>query len=106
MKNKYVYHTKISEAKFRQILKCFALDLTATQTAEIAFVSRNAVNRLYSAIRYRIAEYSRQASPILGEIEVDESYFGPKRTSGKRSRGAGGKTIVFGLFKKNSWNKK
>ena len=101
MKNKYVYHAKISEAKFRQILKCFSLDLTATQTAEMTSVSRNAVNRLYLAIRTRIAEYSRQTSPVSGEIEVVESYFGPNRTPGKRGRGAGGKTIVFGLFKRN-----
>ncbi len=33
-----------------------------------------------------------------GEIEVDESYFGGKR-KGKRGRGAGGKTLVFGLLK-------
>ena len=35
-----------------------------------------------------------------GEVEVDESYFGPKRARGKRGRGVGGKTIVFGLLKR------
>jgi transposase-like protein len=34
-------------------------------------------------------------------VEVDESYFGPRRVRGKRGRGAGGKTIVFGIFKRN-----
>ncbi len=34
-------------------------------------------------------------------MEVDESYFGPSRVKGKRGRGAGGKTIVFGIFKRN-----
>ena len=38
-------------------------------------------------------------SPFSGELEADESYFGPKRIWGKRGRGAGGKTIVFGLLK-------
>ena len=47
-------------------------------------------------MRHRIAEYSRQASPVNGEIEVDESYFDPQRIRGTRS-----KTIVFGLFKRN-----
>ena len=101
MKNKYVYHTKISEAKFRQLLKCFALDLTATHCAEMTGLNRNTVNRLYSAIRRRIAEYSRLTSPVSGEIEVDESYFGARRVKGKRGRGANGKTIVFGLFKRD-----
>jgi transposase-like protein len=34
-------------------------------------------------------------------VEVDESYFGPRRVRGKRGRGASGKTIVFGVFKRN-----
>ena len=41
-------------------------------------------------------------SVINGGI-TDESYFGPKRIRGKRGRGAGSKTIVFGLFKRNGW---
>ena len=35
-----------------------------------------------------------------GEIELDESYFG-SILKGKRGRGAGGKTAVFGLLKRN-----
>lgn len=53
------------------------------------------------ALRERIAEYSESQSPLPGEIEVDESFFGARRAKGKRSRGAFGKTIVFGLFKRN-----
>ena len=48
-----------------------------------------------------MANYCRQTSPVSGEVEIDESYFGPKRVRGKRGRGASGKTIVFGLFKRN-----
>ena len=101
MKNKYVYRSKISEAKFRTIVKGFALDLTATQTSKMARVSRNAVNRSYSAIRRRIAEYDRPGDLNTGVFEVDESYFGPRRVKGKRGRGAGNKTIVFGLYKRD-----
>jgi len=77
------------------------LDLTATQTAELSGISRNAVNRLYSAIRWRIAEYNRPKDLTVGEFEADESYFGPHRIKGKRGRGAGSKTIVFGLYKRD-----
>jgi hypothetical protein len=35
---------------------------------------------------------------FVGQIEVDESYFGARRVKGKRSRGARGKTIVFDLL--------
>jgi len=45
-KNKYIKLAKISEAKFREILKCFVIDLMATDTAEMTNVSRNTVNRL------------------------------------------------------------
>ena len=51
MKNKYVYHSKISEAKFREILRLFLLDLTATQVAEITHVSRNSINAIFSKVR-------------------------------------------------------
>jgi len=35
MKNKYVRRSRISEAKFRQIVKLFSLDLTAAKITEI-----------------------------------------------------------------------
>jgi len=101
MKNRYCKSSKLSEAKFRFIIKCFALDLTATQTSEISGVSRNSINLLFSAIRRRIAENSKLESPLSGEFEADESYFGATRVKGKRGRGAGKKKIVFGLLKRS-----
>ena len=38
-----------------------------------------------------------------GQIEVDESYFSTRRIRGKRARGASGKTIVFGLLKREGY---
>jgi len=52
-------------------------------------------------MRKRMAEHCDETSPIKGEFELDESYFGPRRVKGERGRGAGNKTIVFGLFKRN-----
>ncbi len=54
-----------------------------------------------AGIRSRVCEYCQDQSPLKGEIEVDESYFGSCRVRGKRGRGARGKTIVFDLLKKN-----
>ncbi|MCL2474999.1 MAG: IS1595 family transposase [Chloroflexi bacterium] len=101
MKNKYIYHAKISEEKFRQLLKFFFLDLTAAQTTELTGLNHNTVDRLYLAIRQRLIEYSCKTSPIKGVFEANESYFGPKRVKGRRGRGAGNKTIVFNLYKRN-----
>ena len=36
----------------------------------------------------------------IGEFELDESYFGAHRVRGIRGRGARGKIIVFGIFKR------
>ena len=59
------------------------------------------MNRFLRAIRERLAEFCEQQSPFSREIEVDESFFGARRIKGKRGRGAYGKTIVFGVFKRN-----
>jgi len=50
-------------------------------------------------LRKVIAEEMEKASPVAGEIEVDESYFGGVR-KGKRGRGAAGKVPDFGLLKR------
>ena len=100
MKNKYVYRFRISEKKCREIVKLFSLDLEADQTANIIGLSRNTINKYYKAFRERISQICEQNSPLSGEIEVDESYFGARRIKGKRGRGAYGKTIVFGLLKR------
>ena len=42
-KNKYVNRSKISEAKFRQFVKQFCLDLNADQIAELSNLNRNTV---------------------------------------------------------------
>ena len=101
LKNKYANRSKISEAKFRELARLFALNLEATQIAELTGLNRNTVNRFLRAIRERLAEFCEQQSPFSGEIEVDESFFGARRIKGKRGRGACGKTIVFGVFKRN-----
>ena len=99
-KNRYYYRSRISEAKFRQLVRCFALDFTATSTAQLIGVSTRSVNSIYLKIRQHVAEACEIASPLKGAVEVDEFYFGARRVRGKRGRGAYGKTIVFGLLKR------
>lgn len=99
--NRYYRRSRIREHKFRQIIKYFALDLTANRTAELTGLTHKSVNQIYLKIRRRLAEDCQRASPFSGEVEVDESYFGAKRIKGKRGRGAYGKTIVFGIYKRN-----
>ena len=99
-RNRYVRRSHISEAKFRQIVRLFALDLEATKVAHLAHVSRRTVNRFFHAFRVRMAQACEAQAPVRGTIELDESYFGRRRVRGKPGRGAGGKTVVFGIFKR------
>lgn len=103
MKNKYIKSSKLSETKFRLLLKCYSVDETASRCANIAGVHINTAERIFSLLRKRIADISVIESQeyIGGEVELDESYFGAKRVRGKRGRGAAGKTPVFGLLKRN-----
>ena len=100
MKNKYIKVAHISESKFREIVKYFSEDLTATQISNLTGLNRNTINRYLKLIRERIVRICENDSPFSGEVEVDESYFGATRVRGKRGRGAQGKTIVFGLLKR------
>ena len=101
MKNKYFVRSRISESKFRYIIRLFSLDLNAKQISALSSLSRNSINKILGAIRIRIAQYCEQQIPFSGEVEVDESFFGARRVKGKRGRGAYGKTIVFGICKRN-----
>jgi transposase len=102
MANKYLKWSHFSDRKFRAILKLFSEDIDAQTISNLSNVSRLAINRLLKQIRVIIANHCEETSIFeKGQIEIDESYFGAKRTNGKRGRGAGGKIPVFGILKRN-----
>lgn len=45
VKNRNKKHAKISEAKFKKLLKLYCVDLIAVQMAEIIGLNRNTVNK-------------------------------------------------------------
>ncbi len=83
------------------VLRLVALVLPATKTADLCGLSVRSGNTIYQRIRARLADECALHSHFASEVEVDESHFGPRRIRGKRGRGAGSKTIVFGIFKRN-----
>jgi transposase-like protein len=99
-RNRYIPRSHLSEAKVRQLIRLFALDLEATKIAALVHVSRRVVNRVSHQLRLRMAAECEAHAPFRGTVEVDESYFGRPRIRGKRGRGAGGKTVVFGILKR------
>jgi len=101
MANRYIFHSRISEAKFRHLVRLFALDLNAVQIAALTRISRVSINHHLAALRRHMAWHCDQVQPMRGDSEVDESYFGARRVRGKCGRGAFGKTTVFGLFNRH-----
>ena len=98
--NRYCKCRKISEVKFRYLLRLFALDLTASDTARLTGLSVRTVNEIYLLLRHRLLAWSPGPAELGGAAERDERYCGPRRVRGKRGRRASGKAIVFGLFKR------
>jgi len=103
MKTKSVFskRSRISRVKFNLIVRYFCDDLTALTASQLIGVNRHTVERYYTLFRRRIFEESSKEDILAGEIEIDESYFGPTRVRGKKGRGAAKKIPVIGLLKRN-----
>lgn len=101
MRNKYIFRARISEEKFREVLKYFGVDLPALTAAHLSGFNYRTVHRLYELLRQRIVKLAlADGQEFAGEVEIDESYFGARRVRGKRGRGASGKVPVVGLHKR------
>ncbi len=71
---------KLSDYKLKKIIQHFCLDLTADTTAYLTGINRNTINRWYLTFRKAIYAWQhKEFERIIGEAEVDESYFGAKR---------------------------
>jgi len=95
---------RISRQKYTILFNSFTADIPARKAARIAAVNRKTVDRYFTFFRQAIhaaAQQERKQISLANGVEIDESYFGPKRVRGKRGRGAGRKIIVFGLLKRN-----
>lgn len=97
-----ITHCKLSKKAQKRLLEFFVLEVTARSAADLLQIHPNSAALFYHKIRLVIEYHLAQETKELfdGEIELDESYFGGVR-KGKRGRGAGGKTAVFGLLKRN-----
>ena len=77
------------------------MDIEVAKISKITHISEVTLWRIFKQIRNLIAKECEKTSKMQGEIEIDENYFGAKRVRGKRGRGAGKKTPVFGMLKRN-----
>jgi transposase len=91
--------SRLSWSIQRRLIEHFVSGSTARTAACLVDVNKSTAAFYFQRLREIIALQSEDTSPLFGEIEVDESYFGGHR-KGKRGRGAGGKIPVFGLLKR------
>ena len=97
-------YSKLSKYKIKKIIKCFCIDITATHAAQILQLNRNTANRYYNIFRKAIFDHqTKEFQRIIGVVEIDECYFGPRRARGvptRRGRGTA-KQPVFGIFERS-----
>ena len=91
--------SRLSKQKQKKLIEYFVVGATARSTSEILNINKNTVALYFHKLRFLIYKNSKESVDFAGEIELDESYFGGVR-KGKRGRGAGGKTPVFGILKR------
>lgn len=72
------------------------MGISAMQLKRELGVTYKTAWRMFTQIRKLMAENN---GPLFGQVEVDETYIGRKH-SGKRGRGAAGKTIAVGLVER------
>ena len=80
------------------------VDVEASKAALLLGLNRNTVNRYYLLFRQAIlAKQTNELRKLTGEVELDESYFGPNRVRGdcvtRRGRGTH-KQPVFGVYER------
>jgi transposase len=95
-----IKNSKLTNRQLNELVKYFALEVPASRAARVMNINRHSAERVYYIIRRCLARECELHSPLGGEVECDESYFGGRR-KGPRGRGAAGKVPVFGLLKRN-----
>src|SRR4051794_4892165 len=84
-----------------ELLKAFCLTATAHHASRSVRCAYPTAYRAFVEFREAPARLAvDEKRPLLGELELGESYFGGKR-KGKRGRGAAGKVAVFGILERD-----
>ncbi len=73
IKNKYIYHSRISEKKFREILWYFSADIEAVKIAEFTDISEKTINKITKNIRILMSKECEKISKFSGEISSSQA---------------------------------
>ena len=73
MKNKYIVHSRISEKKFREILKYFAEDIEASKISNLTKISEATLCKIFREIRILISKECEKISKFSGKISSSQA---------------------------------
>ena len=73
MKNKYIIRSRISEKKFREILKYFAEDIEASKISNLTKISEATLCKIFREIRILVSKECEKISKFSGEISSSQA---------------------------------
>ena len=73
IKNKYIIRSRISEKKFREILKYFAEDIKASKISSLTKISEVMLCKIFMEIRILISKECENISKFSGEISSSQA---------------------------------
>ena len=68
LKNKYIFRSRISEKKFREILKYFAEDIEASKISNLTKISEVTLCKIFREIRILMSKECEKISKFNSEI--------------------------------------
>ena len=72
MKNKYIVRSRISEKKFREILKYFTEDIEASKISNLTKISEATLCRIFRDIRILMSKECEKISKILRPLSIPD----------------------------------
>ena len=100
-KNRYYRRSRLSERKFRNVVRCLALDVSASDTARLTGISIRSTNTIFLKIRQRMAQATERHS-IFNIMPNSTNCELPAMTGPKAlTRGNGKTPLVFGVHRSN-----
>ena len=73
MKNKYVIRSRISQKKFREILKYFTADIEASKISNLTQISEVTLCKIFREIRILMSKECEKISKFSGEISSSQA---------------------------------
>jgi hypothetical protein len=93
---------RIPRRTFLLLIKCFAEDLSATETANLTGVTRKSVTGIFLKLRRRLADECERVSPALvSRLREDPALSCTRCACGRCRRGLSLKSPVFALVAEN-----